>query len=405
MSDYDAIVIGAGPAGSSVSTLLAARGLRVLLLEKSHFPREKLCGEFISPECLAVLTRLGVRARLLAARPQRIAKMVLFAPSGRGIEVPLHWLTGERAPALGLSRRRMDAILLDRAREAGAEVREGFHVSPRLEREGNRSWIEGKTDDQAIERFAARLVIDASGSRRLFAAPAERKQKASFLLPRSRLFACKVHLRGVEGLGEVGELFFYRDGYGGMNDVEDGRTNLCFITTAETLRAAKGDRQALLDLTLLTNPAARRRLRRAAVDGEWLGTGPIIYGRQASAPGVLAIGDAGAFIDPFTGSGMLLAMTSAALAAAVIGQAFAAGEDDPLLIARHYQQFYRAEYGWRFRACALLRRLAFKPLARRLLVPLLARHRALMKLVAQSTRHKGWRSSGEEIGERELWAK
>src|SRR5437868_7933263 len=127
MSDYDAIVIGAGPAGSSVSTLLAKSGRRVLLLEKSRFPREKLCGEFISPECLAFFERLGVRERMLAMHPQMITKWVLYAPSGHGIEMPLNWLSEGEAQALGLSRAQMDHILLDRAREIGVEVREGFH--------------------------------------------------------------------------------------------------------------------------------------------------------------------------------------------------------------------------------------------------------------------------------------
>lgn len=379
MNNYDVIVIGAGPAGSSVSTLLAGSGWRVLLLEKSRFPREKLCGEFISPECLAFFKRLGVRDRMLAARPQMISKMVLFAPDGRGIEMPVDWLANGEAQALGLSRARMDAILLDRAREVGVEVREGFHVSPRLERRGEWSVIEGRADDQTVEHFVGRLVIDASGRNHLFAATAPRASH-------SRLFACKVHLCGIEGLGETGELFFFRDGYGGLSDIEGDRSNLCFITTEETLRAAKGDRQALLEATLLTNPAARARLRQAVVDGEWLGTGPISYGRQPSVPGVLSIGDAGAFIDPFTGSGILLALTSADLAAQVINQAFAAGEYHHAIIERRYRVLHRAMFGWRFQACALLRRLAFNPRTHGLLVPLLSRHRSVARLVALSTR-------------------
>jgi flavin-dependent dehydrogenase len=386
MSDYDAIVIGAGPAGSSVSALLAGQRLRVLLLEKSRFPREKLCGEFISPECLRIFERLGVRERLLAAGPQIITRMVLFAPNGRSIEVPLNWIADGEAQALGLTRARLDAILLDRARELGAEVREGFHVSPRLAQCGEMNLIEGRADGGAVERFAGRLVIDASGRSRLFSnAPPSHH--------RSRLFACKAHLRGVEGLGETGELFFFRDGYGGLSDVEGKRSNLCFMTTEATLRAAKGDRQALLEATLLTNPAARARLQRAVVDGEWLGTGPISYGRQASVPGVLAIGDAGAFIDPFTGSGILLALTSAEMAATVIGQAFAAGERDAASIERRYRQLQRAEFGWRFQACALLRRLAFKPTTRSLLASLLSRHQSITKLIALSTRQGGMRTS------------
>ncbi len=380
MTIYDAIVVGGGPAGSSVSLLLAQRGWRVLLLEKSRFPREKLCGEFISPECLELFERLGVRKQILAADPQRITRMRLYASDGRGIEVPLNWLADGQA--LGLSRSRMDAILLNRAREAGVQVREGFHVSARLARYRDKQVVEGKADGETLERFAGRLIIDASGRTQLFAAsPAG--------LRRPRLFACKVHLRGVEGLGEVGELFFYHDGYGGLAEIEGGLTNLCFMTTEATLLAAKGDRQALLEQTVLTNPAARERLRSAVIEGEWLGTGPIAYGHRPSLPGVIAVGDAGAVIDPFTGSGILLALRSAEIAAAAIDQSLTLDEGDPTAIERRYHALHRAEFGWRFHACALLRRLAFQPLTRSLLVSLLARHRALLKLIARSTRQKG----------------
>jgi len=383
MTTYDVIIVGAGPAGAGAAGLLAARGRSVLLLEKGRFPREKLCGEFISPESQTIFERLGVRGRMLAAGPQPITRMVVIAPDGRSIAVPISWLAEATRPdacAWGLTRARMDAVMLDRARELGVVVREGFHVSARLGRRGALSLVEGKTDGETAETFAASLVIDASGRGRIFAPEGARPAS-------SRLFGCKVHLRGVQGLGETGELYFFRDGYGGLADVEGGRSNLCFITTAETLRAAKGDRAKLLDLTLRTNPAARARLRGAEVDGDWLGTGPLVYGRQPPTPGVLAIGDAGAFIDPFTGSGILLALMSAELAAPVVDHALAAGLG-AAEVARRYDALHRAQFGWRFRACALLRRMAFRPAVRGPLVTLLSRHAAAARLVARSTRQE-----------------
>lgn len=381
---YDVIIVGAGPAGTSAAILLAQQGRRVLLLEKSRFPREKLCGEFLSPATLRIFARLGVREQMMAAGAQIIRRWYLVAPDGRRVEIPLTWLAEGSGDALSLSRAQMDAILLNRAREAGVFVREGFHVSPRLTHEGSISIIEGKADGKTVEQFAAPLVIDAAGRNRLFArtesAPPSAGNKGR------RPFGVKVHLRGVSGMEEIGELFFFQDGYGGMANVEGGRTNLCFITTEETLRAARGDRHELLELTLRTNPAARERLRGAVVDGEWLGTGPLIYGRQPGARGVLAIGDAGAFIDPFTGSGMLMAMTSGELAAQVINQSFADNDCAAEKVARLYQRLHRQRFGWRLRACAMLRGLAFRPTTRNLLALLLARHSSLARLAALSTR-------------------
>jgi menaquinone-9 beta-reductase len=165
---YDVIIIGAGPAGSAVSTLLAREGLRVLLLEKSRFPREKLCGEFITPDCLNVFDRLGVSELIFDAGAKIIDQWTLFSPDGRGVAVPMEWIADGHRHAIGISRARMDLILLERAKEVGVEAREGFHVSPRLLRENGTIFIEGKADGEIVERFSAPVVIDASGRNGVF---------------------------------------------------------------------------------------------------------------------------------------------------------------------------------------------------------------------------------------------
>jgi flavin-dependent dehydrogenase len=378
---YDVIVIGAGPAGSTVSALLARAGLRALLLEKSRFPREKVCGEFITPDCLSVFDRLGARERMFDAGAKIVDRWTLFAPDGRGVDVPMEWIADGHRHAIGISRARMDLILLECARQAGVDAREGFHVSPRLLRENGRIFIDGKADGKTVERFSASLILDASGRNGVFSNQIARRTS---LLGGSRLFGCKIHLRAVEGMSGIGELFFYSDGYGGMVDVESDRTNLCFITTEATLREARGDREKLLDLTMRSNPAARRRLRDAVIDGEWVGTGPLTYGRRRPIPGVISIGDAGAFIDPFTGSGIQLALRGAELAAEVIRQAFSEGFRDAAAIAKRYDQLHRASFAWRFRACAFLRAVAFNSTARNAMVSMLSRHRSLVKLMALS---------------------
>lgn len=386
MLSYDIIIIGAGPAGTGAAILLAPLGLRVLLLEKSCFPREKLCGEFLSPETLPIFARLGVRERLFAAGAQTINQWTLFAPDGRGIAVPMSWIAGAGGQAMGISRATMDLVLLTRARELGVEVREGVHVSSRLTRDGALTRIESKGEGGRLESFAGHLIINASGRNPLFVPPAAQRPSR---LNDARVFGCKVHLRGVDGLDESGELFFFKDGYGGLSHVEGGRTNLCFLTTEKTLRAAKGDRERLLEMTLRTNPAAERRLRHAAIDGEWLGTGPITYGRQSDVAGVLSIGDAGAFIDPFTGSGMLLALRSAELAAAVVRQSL--NEQtmlDAAAIIHTYRALHRAEFSWRLRLCGALRGLAFRPRARNLLAALLTRRPSFARTLALSTRQR-----------------
>src|SRR5262245_45395879 len=282
---YDVIIIGAGPAGSTVSALLARAGLRALLLEKSRFPREKVCGEFITPDCLKVFDRLGVREQMSDAGAKIVNQWTLFAPDGRGVDVPMEWIAGGHGHAIGISRARMDLILLECARQAGVDAREGFHVSPRLLRENGheneRIFIEGKADGETVERFSAPVVIDASGRNGVFSN--QIAQRTSHL-GGSRLFGCKIHLRAVEGMRGLGELFFYSDGYGGMCDVENDRTNLCFITTEATLREARGDREKLLDLTMRSNPAASAGLRTPEMTAEWAGPVPPPSGPRVPIP-------------------------------------------------------------------------------------------------------------------------
>src|SRR5438128_12642304 len=86
--DYDVVLAGAGPAGSSAAIRLAASGLRVLLIEQKVFPREKLCGEFISPECLIHFKELGVDDQMLKAQPSSLRETVFYSKNGRSVAVP-----------------------------------------------------------------------------------------------------------------------------------------------------------------------------------------------------------------------------------------------------------------------------------------------------------------------------
>ena len=122
-SHYDVAIVGAGPAGSSCAIRLAKKGLKVLLAEQKKFPRAKLCGEFISPECLGDFKELGVLDQMSISGGVSIARTVFYAPGGRSVTVPCEWLAAG-SHAMGLSRGLMDQVLLTHASVAGAEVLE-----------------------------------------------------------------------------------------------------------------------------------------------------------------------------------------------------------------------------------------------------------------------------------------
>src|SRR5437016_4101356 len=121
--DYDVIIAGGGPAGASAAIHLSMSGARVLLAEQKTFPRAKLCGEFISPECLDHFASLGVANQMISAGGATLTETVFYSRHGRSVSVPSEWF-GSQSGALGLSRAEMDNRLLERAREAGVDVLE-----------------------------------------------------------------------------------------------------------------------------------------------------------------------------------------------------------------------------------------------------------------------------------------
>src|SRR5215831_6974902 len=126
-SNYDVIIAGGGPAGASTAIHLAMRGARVLLVEQKKFPRAKLCGEFISPECARHFETLRVADAMTAALPSQLTATVFYSRRGRNVRVPSSWFA-TNGVALGLSRAEMDERLLRRAAAAGSEVLEDTHA-------------------------------------------------------------------------------------------------------------------------------------------------------------------------------------------------------------------------------------------------------------------------------------
>ena len=343
------IIAGAGPAGSSAAIQLARSDLRVLLVEQKKFPRAKLCGEFISPECRRHFERLGVAEAMANSEPASITETVFYSTRGHHVTIPSSWFGGPAA--LGLSRAVMDNVLLRRAQDCGVTVIEGATITEPILNNQNVRGVKLKLNGDE-QHHTAPLTIDATGRARILT----RKLNAREPKSKAKLIAFKVHLRNTRVAPGACEIYFYPDGYGGLSSVEGDISNLCFIISAEQVKRYHSNPDLVMREMVMKNRRAAYTLAHAQPDSEWLSASWERFGPQQPSPakGLLAIGDSAAFIDPFTGSGMLMAFESGELVADVISR----NEQD---VEAAYTAEYLRKFDSRLQISGWLRRAAFKP--------------------------------------------
>src|SRR5439155_8885508 len=193
------------------------------LVEPKHFPRPKLCGEFISPECALHFERLGVADAMSAAQPSHLTATVFYSRTGKNVRVPSSWF-GANTVALGLSRAEMDERLLRRAAAAGADVLEDAQATNLTV---ERQTVCGLTVKQRAREtvYRAAVIIDATGrSRSLIRKLPSQTEHARH--ERRPMVAFKAHFENTRIEPEACEIYFYRGGYGGLSSIENGLSNL-----------------------------------------------------------------------------------------------------------------------------------------------------------------------------------
>jgi flavin-dependent dehydrogenase len=386
---FDVAIAGAGPAGSSAAIRLALNGARVLLLEEKKFPRAKLCGEFISPECIDHFQQLGVMQEMLSAGARSLHETVFYSARGHQVAVPSEWFTSG-ATALGLSRSEMDQRLLERARALGVTVLEGAHATGLIRENDFVLGVKVKTSNGATE-YRAPLTIDATGRTRALARHFDPESQRRSSKSRRGLVAFKAHLENTHVAAGACEIYFYGGGYGGLSEIEKGLSNLCFIVSASDVRRLGSDPDRVVRQVVMKNARAAKTLEQARLSSPWLSVSLEGFGRRQLTPakGLLTIGDAASFIDPFTGSGMLMALESGQVVAdAVATQLASAGEAQNIeLIGKEYEREYQRRFDSRLRVSGLLRRAAFVPHLAEAAVLVFGTSARLRRKLARATRN------------------
>jgi geranylgeranyl reductase family protein len=347
----DVVVVGGGPAGAATAVLLKQRGHDVLILDEARFPRDKVCGEGVSPEAWRLLADLGVDGAVRALAPHPLRGMAVTAPDGTCFRGDYR---GAPRPGFAVRRERFDRVLLERAREAGVEVREGMRATGLLWRAGA---VEGVTavNGRGPETLRARLVVGADGRRSVVA------RRLGLLREHRRLrkFAVRGYWEGMQGLEERGEMHGGGGGYCGVAPLSPTRANVTFVLDRREMLAAAGDLEAFYRRMLQRWPRIAERLETAVLLSPPRAVGPLaLEASRVSAPGALLVGDAAGFYDPFTGEGVTLALGSAELAAEVADRCLRAASFRAL---REYDRVRHAATRHKFRFNRLLQLVVARP--------------------------------------------
>lgn len=316
MEIFDVSIVGGGPAGSSCAAFCALAGLRTLVLEREKFSREKVCGDCLNPSCWPVLERLSLAQRIRDLPHSKLASVEFIAINGRKVVVDLP--TGEWCE-LSLKRSLFDDLLLRRAGELGAQVREGTTVTalncshgpvarPGRDAPQRRGYSgDWRIETATGERFSARTLVGADGRNSTVA-------RLCNLLPRParERVALQAHIPLPRNFGRRVVLQFLPEGYSGQAPVNETELNLCLVGTPPTISRLRRWAERHFEITS---------------DQPWRTITPLTRSPVPCAhENLFFIGDAARVVEPFTGEGIYYAIRSGELAATAISKIIR-GED------------------------------------------------------------------------------
>ena len=390
--DAEVIVVGAGPAGSTAATYLARAGLDVLLLEKSAFPREKVCGDGLTPRGVKQLIDLGIDTREEAGWLHNRGLRVV----GGGVTLELDWPDLATYPPYGVVRQRQDfdELLARNAQRAGARLLEQVTVTGAItdERDGRVVGVTAKAGPERVPvTYRAPIVLACDGvSARLALSVGIDKNDARpmgvavrryYTSPRSKDDYLESHLELWDRSDPAAPLLL--PGYGWIFGMGDGIANVGLGILSTSKAFGSTDYRALLRSWLDGTPEEWGFREENAVGKIGGAALPMGFNRTPHyARGLLLVGDAGGLVNPFNGEGIGFAMESAKLAAECVVQALARREGPARERALSaYPLALKQSLGSYYRLGNIFSRLIGNPLIMRIATKHGLPHTTLMKLV------------------------
>ena len=347
---FDAAIIGGGLAGCQAAITLIARNHRVLLLEAGSYPRPKVCGEFLSPECVALFTESGFLPTLQALKPVTIETLRITSPDGS------EWCSRFPAPALGISRFALDQALAAYAAKLGVQVHDGTRVT-QIEGNLRAGFCITAQTSQGLQTFQAATVIAAHGRRSNLDRILNRDDMKSHQV----YMGLKQHFVGPTFPGHI-DLHVFRGGYCGMSQVEDGTTNVCLLVRQDVFQEAGNRIAPFIDWMGTQNQHLGHWLAQATpVYPEWLSIAQVsLITKTPVEQDILIAGDAGGMIAPLAGDGMAMALHSGTLAAMSLDRYLTHAQDTQAM-THDYARIWRKTFESRLRLGRMLQSVMLRP--------------------------------------------
>ena len=381
MQKCDVIIIGAGPAGTATALLLKKKGYQTILLEQAKFPRDKVCGEFISPAADSILNELGVLDSIEAQSPIRLKGVFLssYEESEMFVDYPDMPYSPGPVTSLSLPRIVFDNLMLEKVRESGVEIREQHKVLDFIFQDGAVVGVTGRDSRKTPFTLKAPIVVDAGGRNSI----SLRKMNLKKSSKSSEKTAIAAHWEGASLLKDYCYMHVSQPGYTGIAPVSKDLTNVVLVLDSFYLKG-----RSIEDLYVKT--VLKNRQRKDLLTGGRLTEKPRVVNslafsvKKPSCGGLVLVGDAMGFIDPFTGEGIYLSLRSAQIATDIIDLAFKNSDFSQNLLSQ-YETIRRREFRKKFMLVNILQKLIYSPPLCTRVMRILSRNPALAKLLVGVT--------------------